>query len=364
MKKTLFILAAGVMALTSCNNEPSFKITGKAEGIADSTWLYLQEAHGMRLAKVDSAMILNEAFTLNGRQDTTVLRYLSAKPEGGKRQRIDFFLENGNINVNLCGEASATGTPTNDAYQAFRNELNDSKKALEEVYAKFRDASLTNEQRIELQQQVGTLMSTMGDVAYKHIEQNANNKVGEHLFVEYNDYISTEQQQVLVGMLPEEAMNNRKVQRIAQHLEILANTGVGKKFTDFELTTPEGNPIKLSEVVSKNKYTLVDFWASWCAPCRAEMPTVKAAFDKYSKKGFGIVGISLDNDENAWKKSIKDMNMTWMHMSDLKGVDCKAALLYGIQSIPYTLLIDQKGTIIARNIRGEAFEKKLEELFQ
>ena len=111
MKKTLFIIASVVMALTSCNNEPSYRITGKAEGIADSTWVYLQEAHGMRLAKLDSAMILNEEFTFNGRQDTTVLRYLSAKPEGGKRQRIDFFLENGNINVNLCGETSATGTP-------------------------------------------------------------------------------------------------------------------------------------------------------------------------------------------------------------------------------------------------------------
>ena len=364
MKKTLFILAAGIMAFASCNNEPSFKITGKAEGIADSTWVYLQEAHGMRLAKVDSAMILNEAFTLKGRQDTTVLRYLTAKTEGSARHRINFFLENGNISVNLCGDASATGTPSNDAYQAFRNELNEAKKALDEVYAKFRDASLTNEQRTELQQQAGVLMSAIGDVAYKHIEQNAANKVGEHLFVEYNDYIPTEQQQVLVAMLPEEAMNNRNVQRIAKHLEILANTGVGKKFTDFELPTPDGKSMKLSEVVSKNKYTLVDFWASWCAPCRAEMPTVKAAFDKYAKKGFGIVGISLDSDENAWKKSIKDMNMTWTHMSDLKGVDCQAAILYGIQSIPYTLLIDQEGTILARNIRGEAIEKKLEELLK
>ena len=364
MKKTLFIIAAGVMALTSCNNEPSFKITGKAEGIADSTWVYLQEAHGMRLAKLDSAMILNEEFTFNGRQDTTVLRYLSAKPEGGKRQRIDFFLENGNINVNLCGEASANGTPCNDAYQAFKNELDGAKKALDEVYAQFRDASLSNEQRTELQQKAGTLMSSLGDITYKYIEQNATNKVGEYLFVEYNNYISTEQQQVLIAKLPEEAMNNRRVQRIAKHLEILTNTGVGKKFTDFELSTPDGKPMKLSEVVSKNKYTLVDFWASWCAPCRAEMPSVKAAFDKYADKGFGVVGISLDSDENTWKKSIKDMNMTWTHMSDLKGVDCEAAVLYGIQSIPYTLLIDQEGTILARNIRGEAMEKKLEELFK
>ena len=364
MKKTLFIIASVVMALTSCNNEPSYRITGKAEGIADSTWVYLQEAHGMRLAKLDSAMILNEEFTFNGRQDTTVLRYLSAKPEGGKRQRIDFFLENGNINVNLCGETSATGTPSNDAYQAFKNEYSEAKKALDEVYAKFRDASLTNEQRTELQQKAGTLMSSLNNVAYKHIEQNIANKVGEYLFVEYNNFVSTEKQQVLITMLPEEAMNNRNIQRIVKHLEILTNTGVGKKFTDFELATPDGKPMKLSEVMSKNKYTLVDFWASWCAPCRAEMPSVKAAFDKYAEKGFGIAGISLDSDENVWKKSIKDMNMTWTHMSDLKGVDCEAALLYGIQSIPYTLLIDQDGTILARNIRGEAMEKKLEELFK
>lgn len=364
MKKTLFILAAGVMALASCNVEPSYKINGKAEGIADSTWVYLQEAHGMKLVKLDSAMILNEGFTLSGRQDSTVLRYLSAKPEGGKRQRIDFFLENGNINVSLCGETSATGTPSNDAYQAFKNEYDGEKKTLDEVYAKFRDPSLSNEQRAELQQQAGMLMSSLGDLVYKHTELNAGNKVGEHLFVEYNSCISTEQQQVLIDKFPEETMNNRYVQRIAKHLEILENTAVGKKFTDFELPTPDGKALKLSEVVSKNKYTLVDFWASWCAPCRAEMPAVKAAFDKYAEKGFGIVGISLDNDENAWKQSIKDMNMTWTHMSDLKGVDCEAALLYGIQSIPYTLLIDQDGTILARNIRGEAFEKKLEELFK
>ena len=364
MKKTLFILAAGVMALTSCNSEPSFKIHGKAEGIADSTWVYLQEAHGMRLAKLDSAMILNEAFTFNGRQDTTALRYLTAKAEGGKRQRIDFFLENGNININLCRETSAIGTPTNDAYHAFKNEFTQTKKTLDEVYAKFRDASLTNEQRLELQQQAGALTSTLADVTYKHIELNATNKLGAHLFVDYNSYLPIEQQHILIAMLPAGAMNNRNIQRIAKYLETLANTAVGKKFTDFELPPPDGTPMKLSEVVSKNKYTLVDFWASWCAPCRAEMPTVKAAYDKYAKKGFAIVGISLDEDENTWKQSIKDMNMTWLHMSDLKGVDCKAAVLYGINSIPYTLLIDQEGTILARNIRGEAMEKKLEELFR
>ena len=121
---------------------------------------------------------------------------------------------------------------------------------------------------------------------------------------------------------------------------------------------------KVSDFVSKNKYTLVDFWASWCGPCRAEMPHVIEAYKKYNKQGFGVVGVSLDDDESKWKKSIKDWGMTWPHISDLKGFECEGATLYGINAIPATVLIAQDGTIVARNLRGKALEEKLEELFK
>ncbi|MBQ7351216.1 MAG: TlpA family protein disulfide reductase, partial [Bacteroides sp.] len=114
--------------------------------------------------------------------------------------------------------------------------------------------------------------------------------------------------------------------------------------------------------IAKNKYTLIDFWASWCGPCRREMPNVIAAYKEYNKKGFGIVGVSLDNDADKWKAAIKEMGMTWDHMSDVKGWQGEGAALYGVNSIPATVLVAQDGTIIERNLRGEAIKEKLSEI--
>ena len=122
--------------------------------------------------------------------------------------------------------------------------------------------------------------------------------------------------------------------------------------------------MKLSDIIAKNKYTLIDFWASWCGPCRREMPNVIAAYKEYNKKGFGIVGVSLDNDADKWKAAIKEMGMTWDHMSDVKGWQCEGAALYGVNSIPATVLVAQDGTIIERNLRGEAIKEKLAELLK
>ena len=172
------------------------------------------------------------------------------------------------------------------------------------------------------------------------------------------------QLQALAAKVPAEYQSNERIANLLKRIEVLAKTSVGQKFTDFEMPTPDGKTLKLSDVIAKNKYTLIDFWASWCGPCRREMPNVVAAYKAYNKKGFGIVGVSLDSDAEAWKKAIKDLGMTWEHMSDVKGWQCEGAALYGVNSIPATVLVAQDGTIIERNLRGEAIAEKLKELLK
>lgn len=137
----------------------------------------------------------------------------------------------------------------------------------------------------------------------------------------------------------------------------------GSKFTDLEEADLDGKLHKLSEYVGNGKYVLIDFWASWCGPCRAEMPNVKAAYEKYHAKGFEIVGLSFDQKKDAWEKAIKDMGLNWIHLSDLKGWQTVASDTYGVKSIPASVLVDPDGVIVAEGLRGEALGAKLAEIY-
>lgn len=142
-----------------------------------------------------------------------------------------------------------------------------------------------------------------------------------------------------------------------------ANAGAGGKYSDLTLPGPDGRAHKLSEYVGEGKYVLLDFWASWCAPCREEMPNVKKAYDKYRGKGFTVVGISLDSKADAWKKAIAELGMNWPQLSDLKGGKSPVVAVYGLQSIPYSVLINGDGKIVARRLRGSALQDKLKEIY-
>lgn len=276
---------------------------------------------------------------------------------------MDFFLENGKINVALTeNDDSATGTPNNDAYQEIRAKVSEVGKKMSAIYDAMADSTLSEEQKIAKQMEGSKLEEEYDKVFKDGIQKNITNPVGVHLFKQnyYNN--STDENEALLKLIPVNYLNDETIVKIKEATEKQKKTAVGEQYLDFEMLTPDGKPIKLSDYVGKGKVVLVDFWASWCGPCRREMPTLVEAYAKYKGKNFEIVGVSLDQDGASWKEAIKKLNMTWPQMSDLKYWNNEGAQMYAVNSIPHTILIDGQGKIIARGLHGEELQAKIAEV--
>jgi len=159
-----------------------------------------------------------------------------------------------------------------------------------------------------------------------------------------------------------------KLQEVASVVELkekikkLKKVAIGQIAPDFTQNDPDGNPIKFSDIYSQNELTLLDFWASWCGPCRAENPNVVAVYNENEDKGFTVFGVSLDKDKDAWLKGIDDDGLTWTHVSDLSYWSNAAAKLYAVSGIPHSILVDKNGKILAKNKRGDELSKAVEEV--
>ena len=365
MKKVLFF-AAVAMSLAACQEKGGYTIDGTIAGVKDGEYVYMRAIEGREAITLDSAVVKGGKFEFSGNPDSvSVPKFITYSGEGQNLNAM-VFLQKGNLKVDMAeGNVKVSGTQDNDAMTAFSDKFSSVENELNVIYSKLRtDSTLTETQKDSLIQAMDKVESDGMDFVYKTIESNINNGVGAYLVSVYGYSFDVVELNSLLEKMPQQFVALSSVARIKEYVDTAIKTAPGQKYIDFSMNTPEGKTVKLSDFVSKNKYTLIDFWASWCGPCRQEMPNVVEAYKKFNKKGFGIVGVSLDNDLDKWKQAIKDLNITWAQMSDLKGWQCEGAQLYGVRSIPTTVLVDQEGNIIERNLRGEDIEKKLSELLK
>ena len=368
MKKIIFFFSALIFLATSCAEKDAFTIKGKLpSGEYDGQQVYLQtfKDDWKENVTIDTANIIDGQFVFKGlAKEGPIMHFLVLEnaPEKMKRP-VALIVEPGEIEVTLDSVSSVKGTPTNNAYQAYQTKMQAVNSEMRALYEKSR-GDTTGVDMKELEKQFEEKNNEMVKDTYDFIKANIGTQMGAFFFSNnYYMFSLDQQKELLSGILPGYKANAR-IERIEKSVQAQDATSVGKMFADVKAQTPDGKDAALSDYAGKGKYVLVDFWASWCGPCRAEMPKLVELYKQYNRKDFEIVGLSLDKDGEAWKKGIKDLGITWPQISDLKFWDSIFASTYGINSIPHLMLLDKDGKILARGISADEAKEKLAELLK
>lgn len=365
MKKSLFLVGASMLSLSACISctQNSATINGNIQNLNDGDTVYLMQVIDNRPVYIDSTTIENQKFVFE-KDSITDAEVLYVHPKNHRYVNYDFILEPGTTQLTVdSAKSTIKGTPNNEIYSKIKNEYEALLPSMErDIKPLLSKGEPTPEQKAKIRQIIATKQEKAMEKLFEGIKKNIKTKAGQILFSQKYRHFDDQQNMQLLEMIPEADKTSKFLQPVIEKIEQAQRTAVGKHFTDFKMNDPEGKEIQLSNLVKGHRLTLVDFWASWCGPCRREMPTVVEAYKKYHDKGLQIVGVSFDKDLTAWKDAIEKLNITWPQMSDLKGWQSEAGKIYTIQAIPSTMLIDENGTIIEKNIRGEELVKKIGEI--
>lgn len=365
MKKYLIVLSSLVL-LSSCKNEEKeaevkeegYEVLGTIKNVPDSTMVVLSANN----VNIDSAYVVGEQFRLIGKVEEPTNVYLMVK---NTRDYHSFWLENNKMTFDAekdnFRETKVTGSRTEEENQILSSQINPLRKEMDSLRGILQEDNITAAQKDSIRADLTKLRKKEMEVDKKFIRKYPNSLVSAHILNIYKTTWGKEETSDLFALMSTEQKESKNGKFISRFIELSQDPQVGDKYIDLAQANVDGEMVILSDV--KGKYTLIEFWASWCGPCRMTNPQLVKNYERFKDQGFEIYAISLDQHKGSWLKAIKDDGLTWINVSDLTGSNNEAALIYGINGIPDNFLIDETGTIIARDLRGETFTKKLEEVF-
>lgn len=366
MKKIIFGFFA-LALLISCNSNPEgFSIEASIDGeIENGTKVFLKRINKMNQPiDVDTTTIENGKFKFIGKADSLDLQYIFIDKVNGN---IPVVIENGTIDISFQKDSIAfakiEGTEQNEMFYNYLKNSRDFSKRVMSMRADFEKARANGDTATQeaLQAENMEMQEEAKNYEIKYIKENPTALISVMLLdkvLASKSYPESEVREMLESLDPKIKATSVGV-KILKQLEKTKRTAIGEKAPDFSAPTPTGEKLALNDVLGK--VTILDFWAGWCKPCRAENPNLVRIYDKYRDNGLSIIGVSLDRSADEWKDAIAADGLEWNHVSNVKYFD-EIAKLYNVRAIPATFILDENGVIVAKDLRGKDLENKIAEL--
>ena len=351
----------------------NFTIEGKIDAATISKLFFVEgNFQGQPNNKAKEVKVEKGKFTITGSFKEPIPAFLSLTEDlkGGSDDAVQFILDEGKIKIEIKGHlktAKISGSAANDGFQKFQKGQSRFEEQFSKLNKEAQAAAQSGVPMDSLQRKYEPIFNAvqkeMTDYKMSFIRENSNTYISLLLV---SDVARTTQNYIqadsLWNLLDYKIKDGAIAKQIKAFLTSQKKTSLGAQAPDFSLADTSSKKLSLSSL--KGKYVLIDFWASWCKPCRDENPNVVQAYQSFKDKGFTVLGVSLDRDRKSWLNAIKADQLAWNHVSDLKFWSSEAAVLYGITAIPRNFLLDPQGKIIARDLRGPALLEKLKELLK
>ena len=362
MKRTyIFLLMIIIWGCSDHISQNDFSLTLNITGELEQK-IYLSKRDAGKWVNIDSSSVVTGEIVLNGQIKDPEMFYLRSG-----QNLTNIFIEAGKItftaHADSINKGITNGSKAQEELDSFNESISLITEQLDTLYNQYREA-VKNDDQVRLEE-LSELIDTKDDerLARTIDYAYANNKsiVSAYLIMTNNYYLELAELDTITSNFDNSIKQTKYVELLLDRINNLYKVSIGSSFTDFTLNDTTGNPIALSSLIGEN-YLLIDFWASWCGPCRRENPNIVAVYNDYNSKGFDIIGVSLDTDKNNWIKAIEKDSLTWSHVSDLQGWNNAAGKLYAVNAIPHSVILNENGTIVAKNLRGEELRDKIAEL--